>query len=179
MRKGKVPLTDVHAEFVKQMNYVVRTKRLTLQTEERGNEIAKLQGYCAGFYTYKRLLEEAGYDESSFPAETETAHFFDEGCDLTLPELRNIKNQTDELKLTEAYTALQERITAKVESQKNRLFFESEKGRDLFWSKGWYESVIQIKRWIDELDYELSIAEQKAQKAEKEKKEMLPFDDEE
>lgn len=174
MENEKEPMLEIHKEFVRQMNQVVQNKRLALQTEENGNRIAILQGYCGGFYTYKRLLKESGYDETEIPIEAElSAPFINaEGCILKLPELRSVRSQADTLQITACYVELQSRIKGEIERQKNTLFFESEKGRDLFWSKGWHESITQIARWIEDLDCYFSIAEAS-------KKERLPFDDEE
>ena len=54
--------------------------------------------------------------------------------------------------------------------QKDRLFYTSEKGRDLHFAKGWYEAMSATERTIQRLHTKLEAAE-------KEAAESLLFDD--
>ena len=59
--------------------------------------------------------------------------------------------------------------------QKAHCFFQSEKGRDLYFYRGWYEAIMQIDHWVEKLDEYFYYQQEKKAKAEREAREELQF----
>lgn len=148
-----------------------------LQSEENGSKIANLQGYCKGKNVYVMLLKEIGfnidlsYDRACFISVDENGA---KCCDLSFSELETINSEIEELEDDNDYKNLLKMIEEKVNERKNKLFYDSEKGRDLYWCKGWYEAISKIEYWIKELRFFYNVNKQKIEKA---KKEELPFNE--
>ena len=148
-----------------------------LQSEENGSKIANLQGYCKGKNTYAVLLKEIGFnidlnfDKTCFISVDEAGVSC---CSLSFSELSKINSEIDELEEDDDYKNLLKMIEEKVNERKNKLFYDSEKGRDLYWCKGWYEAITKIEYWIKELRFFYNVNKQKIEKA---KKEELPFNE--
>lgn len=148
-----------------------------LQSEENGSKIANLQGYCNGKRTFALLLRDTGfnidlsYDRACFIGVDETGA---ECCDLSFSELETINSEIEELEDDNDYKNLLKLIEEKVNERKNKLFYDSDKGRDLYWCKGWYEAISKIEYWIKELRFFYNVNKQKIEKA---KKEELPFNE--
>ena len=148
-----------------------------LQSEENGSKIANLQGYCKGKKTYSMLLRDTGFnidlsfDRTCFISVDENGA---ECCNLSFSELSKINSEIEELEDDDNYKNLLKVIEEKVNERKNKLFYDSEKGRDLYWCKGWYEAITKIEYWIKELRFFYNVNKQKIEKA---KKEELPFNE--
>ena len=150
----------------------VNNAEAMLQVEESGNKIARLQGICAGFRKLKSLLEEKNIDfEISAPEQNiferdENGNYIigvDYYNEMKLKMLEVYKTQAELMLADFAEKGLGQAIQEEVEDVKNRLFFESEKGRDLFFYRGYYQSLMSV------IDYaNCLIREYKEKKAEKE-----------
>ena len=150
----------------------VNNAEAMLQVEESGNKIARLQGICAGFRRLKSLLEEKNIDfEISAPEQNiferdENGNYIigvDYYNEMKLKMLEVYKTQAEEMLADFAEKGLGQAIADRVEDVKNHLFFKSEKGRDLFFYRGWYQSIMSI------IDYaNCLIREYEVKKAEKE-----------
>ena len=150
----------------------VNNAEALLQVEESGNKIARLQGICAGFRKLKSLLEEKNIDfEISAPEQNiferdENGNYIigeDYYGEMKLKMLEVYKTQAEEMLADFAEKGLGQAIQEEVEDVKNRLFLESEKGRDLFFYRGYYQSLMSV------IDYaNCLIREYEVKKAEKE-----------
>lgn len=150
----------------------VNNTEALLQVEESGNKIARLQGICAGFRKLKSLLEEKNIDfEISAPEQNiferdENGNYIigvDYYNEMKLKMLEVYKTQAELMLADFAEKGLGQAIQEEVEDVKNRLFFESEKGRDLFFYRGYYQSLMSV------IDYaNCLIREYEVKKAEKE-----------
>lgn len=149
----------------------VNNAEALLQVEVSGNKIARLQGICAGFRKLKSLLEEKNIDfEISAPEQNifeldENDNYIigaDYYGEMKLKMLEVYKTQAEEMLADFAEKGLGQAIQEEVEDVKNRLFFESGKGRDLFFY-GYYQSLMSV------IDYaNCLIREYEVKKAEKE-----------
>ena len=150
----------------------VNNAEALLQVEESGNKIARLQGICAGFRKLKSLLEKKSIDfEISAPEQNIFeldengnyiigADYYDE---MKLRMLEVYKTQAEEMLADFAEKGLGQAIADEVDNAKDTLFFKSEKGRDLFFWRGWYQSIMSV------IDYaNCLIREYEVKKAEKE-----------
>mgnify|MGYP003422171531 FL=1 len=150
----------------------VNNAEALLQVEESGNKIARLQGICAGFRKLKSLLEEKNIDfEISAPEQNiferdENGNYIigeDYYGEMKLKMLEVYKTQAEEMLADFAEKGLGQAIQEEEEDVKNRLFLESEKGRDLFFYRGYYQSLMSV------IDYaNCLIREYEVKKAEKE-----------
>src|SRR5574344_868751 len=148
-----------------------------LQSEENGSKIANLQGFCKGQNIYAMLLKGTGFnmdlsfDKTCFISVDKNGA---ECCNLSFSELSKINSEIEELEDDDDYKNLLKAIEEKVNERKNKLFYDSEKGRDLYWCEGWYEAITKIEYWIKELRFFHNVNKQKIDKA---KKEELPFNE--
>ena len=150
----------------------VNNAEAMLQVEDRGNKIARLQGICAGFRKLKSLLEEKNIDfEISAPEQNiferdENGNYIigeDYYGEMKLKMLEVYKTQAEEMLADFAEKGLGQAIADEVDNAKDTLFFESEKGRDLFFYRGYYQSLMSV------IDYaNCLIREYEVKKAEKE-----------
>lgn len=167
-------LTAGFIQLIKQMNEQAYENEAALAVEESAVKIANLQGYLAGVRKYKSMLQDAGYElDIKYMDTTERGLFYydsDKTCNLELSELRyaisDIEEVTDTASWEEFKTSWQEAVDA----MKDKLFYESEKGRDLHFCKGWYKAMQQVDEYIEGLNRQREYLEQ-------EKATSLPFDD--
>lgn len=150
----------------------VNNAEALLQVEESGNKIARLQGICAGFRKLKSLLEEKNIDFEIFAPEQNIFERDENGNyiigvdyynEMKLKMLEVYKTQAEEMLADFAEKGLGQAIADEVDNAKDTLFFKSEKGRDLFFWRGWYQSLMSV------IDYaNCLIREYEVKKAEKE-----------
>ena len=150
----------------------VNNAEAMLQVEESGNKIARLQGICAGFRKLKSLLEEKNIDfEISAPEQNiferdENGNYIigaDYYGEMKLKMLEVYKIQAEEMLADFAEKGIGQAIADEVDFAKDTLFFKSEKGRDLFFWRGYYQSLMSV------IDYaNCLIREYEVKKAEKE-----------
>lgn len=171
--KREIPTPAILLTMLAQLNDKAFAKEAVLQCEESGANIAKLQGFLAGVRKYKQLMRDNGYTfDIKFDGTTERklSFFGEDGCELDLRELRETVSDIDDLTESAAYNELKELWQNAVETQKDWLFYTSEKGRDLHFAKGWYEAMTEIDNTIKRLHMALEAAEKEAASS-------LPFDD--
>ncbi|MFA5657674.1 MAG: hypothetical protein WC900_00120 [Oscillospiraceae bacterium] len=167
-------LTDEFIQLIKQMNEQAYENEAKLAVEENGAKIADLQGYLAGVRRYKAILQENDYflDVKYLGTTERGVFYFDEenNCNLDNNEIRialsGIEQVTDSAKWQDVKTSCEKAINA----MKDMLFYQSEKGRDLHFCKGWYSAMKQIDKYIEALVSQLEFLE-------KEKSESLPFEE--
>ena len=170
-----VVVPEILLTLVQQLNYKARETEVVLQSEENGSKIAKLQGFLAGATEYKEVMIESGYvlDRKYFGTqECKTPYIL--GGDFTgsLAELRDIISDIDDLTESCIYEEFAEELRGRIERKKDDLFYGSDKGRDLYFVKGWHKAITKIGNTIGGLRVILD-------EMEKEKAETLPFGDEE
>ena len=160
--------------LVQQLNYTAREAEIALQSEENGSKIAKLQGFLAGVLEYKEVLAQSGYaiDEKYFGTQECKLPYKHNDFTDSLGELREIVSDIDDLTESPDYKAFSNKLDFRIEGRKNDLFYNSDKGRDLYFVKGWHAAVTNIDDTIIRLHALLDAME-------KEKEETLPFGDEE
>ena len=171
--KREIPTPAILLTMLGQLNDKAFEKEAVLQCEESGANIAKLQGFLAGVRKYKKLMRENGYTfDIKFDGTTERklSFFGEDGCELDLLELRETVSDIDDLTESAEYNEFKELWQNAVETQKDCLFYISEKGRDLHFAKGWYEAMTEIDNIMQRLHTALEAAENEAASS-------LPFDD--
>ena len=149
--------------FMQQLRFRMNVIENTLQTEESGNKIAFLQGNCAGFRSLIAALKEAGYDDYTNVKASETFMFiFDEkdhswsvatGKYSVLIDWNQTAYDIEEV-LSEARKPLETRIN----KMKDRLFYQAEKGRELYFVKGWYCILSCFEDWCVKIHEAYDIA---------------------
>lgn len=85
---------------------------------------------------------------------------------LDLEELRDVMSDVEELTDSGMYKSIKKIWDDTVAEKKDFLFYNSKKGRDLYFCKGWYAAMNFVGSTITKLENDLV-------KKEKEKKEML------
>lgn len=171
--KREIPTPAILLTMLAQLNDKAFEKEAILQCEESGANIAKLQGFLAGVRKYKQLMRDNGYTfDIKFDGTTERklSFFGEDGCELDLHELRVTVSDIDDLAESVAYDEFKELWHNAVETQKDWLFYTSEKGRNLHFAKGWYEAMTEIDNNMQRLHTALEAAEKEAASS-------LPFDD--
>ena len=156
-------MNDSLKQFMEQLRFRMNIIENSLQTEERGNKIAFIQGNCAGFRALCAGLNEAGYGDFSDVKKSENTIFaFDEkentwsvttGKYETLLQWNGVALDVEEV-MEDARKYLQERINKK----KDWLFYESQKGRDLYWIKGWWCIMSCFDDWCAKIHDAYKIA---------------------
>lgn len=136
-------MNDSLKKFMEQLRFRMNIIENSLQTEESGNKIAFMQGNCAGFRALCAGLNEAGYGDFSDVKKSENTIFaFDEkentwsvttGKYDTLLQWNCVA-----LDVEEAMEGARKQLQEKINKKKDWLFYESQKGRDLYWIKGWW-----------------------------------------
>ena len=162
-------------DLIKQMNDESFISKAKLAVEENASKIAFLQGYIGGVENYKKLLTQAGFilDIKYFDTEERgNFYYIDTKCNLNKDELRvaisSIKEVTESADFEDFVKEWNEAIRIK----KDFLFYDSEKGRDLHFCKGWYKAMNQINTYVQYLENDLVFMEKKAA-------EELPFENNE
>ena len=171
--REKKPIPEILMFMLQQLNYKAHDKEAVLQCEESGSKVANLQGFLAGVREYKTNLRNNGWEfdiKYDGTEERKIPYFNDDGCSIELFELRGLISDIDELTDTADWESFKELWQDAVDWKKDWLFFNSEKGRDLHFAKGWYEAMRTIDNTIERLHREFEEAEKKAA-------ESLPFDD--
>lgn len=172
-KKAIVP--EILLTLVQQLNYEARETEVALQSEENGGKIAKLQGFLAGATEYKEVMIESGYrlDGEYFGTQQcKTPYILDGEFTKSLAELRDIISDIDDFTESYIYEEFVKELRRRIERKKDDLFYISDKGRDLYFVKGWHKAITKIGDTIGGLRAILN-------EMEKEKAEMLPFGDEE
>lgn len=156
MQEGTTPA--IFLRLLEQLNSKAYEKEVLLQVEESGNKVALLQGFLAGTQKYKSLMRENGYTfDIKYDGTTERGnpYFEDDSCTLEIFEMRAILLDFDELAATNGYKKFKELLSNAIDKRKDLLFYESEKGRDLHFTKGWYAAITYIDELIERLTSEL------------------------
>lgn len=156
-------MNDSLKMFMEQLRFRMNVIENSLQTEESGNKIAFMQGNCAGFRALCAGLNEAGYGDFSDVKKSETTIFeFNEkentwsvttGKFDTLLQWNSVALDVEEV-MEDARKQLQEKINKK----KDWLFYESQKGRDLYWIKGWWCIMSCFDDWCAKIHDAYKIA---------------------
>lgn len=156
-------MNDSLKKFMEQLRFRMNVIENSLQTEESGNKIAFMQGNCAGFRALCAGLNEAGYGDFSDVKKSENTIFaFDEkentwsvttGKYDTLLQWNCVALDVEEV-MEGARKQLQEKINKK----KDWLFYESQKGRDLYWIKGWWCIMSAFDDWCAKIHDAYKIA---------------------
>lgn len=156
-----------------QFRYVVNSYEASLQTEESNQKIAELQGKCAGHRSFMQALHEVGYPDYRDMQEKEVPIIGEDSSQpLEFEQLCSLSANIDELKGTKRYSDLTLNINKKVNEKKDWLYYQANKGRDLFFINGWHNSMELISNWMNHIK---DMYEMEKQKKEKDKQEKLPF----
>lgn len=157
------PNEDAVNTFMRQLRFRMNIIENTLQTEESGNKIAFLQGNCAGFRSLIAALKEAGYDDYTDVKRADVFMFnFDEknhrwsvttGKYSVLIDWNQTAYDIEEV-LSEARKPIETRIN----KMKDRLFYQAEKGRELYFVKGWYCILSCFEDWCVKIHDAYAIA---------------------
>lgn len=139
-----------------QMLYVATKDQAALLCEESGTKIAELQGYCAGVKKFSELLQKVDYNTTDVE---ETEPWADQDDPLPIKKLEKIVAMLDELEEDPVWELLVKYQEEEIEAKKNTLYYESEKGRDLYFIKAWHKAITQIDTWAADMkaQYEIRI----------------------
>lgn len=162
--------------FMQQLRFRMNIIENTLQTEESGNKIAFLQGNCAGFRSLCGALAEAGYpDYKNYKESAEKSLFEfsekDHEWRITTGKFDELLYwQSVALDVEEVLSEARKPLENRINKMKDRLFYEAEKGRELYFTKGWYCILSCFEDWCVKIHESYAVAE-------KDKKQSLDFDD--
>lgn len=170
VQAGPQRTPELLCELMRQMAFVIKQKEARLQIEENATEIAKMQGYLAGFRKYGTIIMTAGFDYDYRVNIATECPWVDDDKAPDYSELLQIHLMNSELQKNETYKAMAVLLESEIDQKKDFLFYQSEKSRDMHWCKGWYQAISQVEGWIETLEnsYELET---------KRKSESLPFED--
>lgn len=169
-------MNDSLIRFMAALRFRMNQVESALQTEESGNKIAFLQGNCSGFRNLCGALNEAGYgDYSQIEASETTIFAFDEKDHTWSVTTSNYETLLDwnvvALDVEEVMEGAKKQLNDRINKRKDWLFYNSEKGRDLYWTKGWYLIMQTFDEWCAKIHEAYKIAK-------KEHDYSLNFDDE-
>ena len=166
-------LPNVMTDLILQLNFYAEKSKIDLETTEASSDVARAQGFIAGVVKYKEVLEDSGYslDPMLFNTKNNKVPYFEEAAErITLVELHRLVNDLDTFLNSDDYNRIKQNWEEAVSEQKDKLFYEGEKGRELYYCKGWYFAMSQVGKIVNWLKEELKYQE-------KEKSESLPFDE--
>ena len=188
---ASISTDDIFSNLIMQSNHAAHEAEAKLQVEEKGNNVADLQGFCAGIRRFKSVAKDAGFDVP--PRLFDTANRMtpwvqeldgadgdgdgDMDCKLSLDELSEFSRLLDELCARDEYAKLREYMQDEIKAKKDFLYAEAKTSRDLFWTHGWHRGFSWIELQIKELHYWKGVKQQQAEKRAKEKASELPFED--
>lgn len=150
----------------------MRTAQAQLEVEEKGREVAKLQGKVAG---YKEIISiiAAKFSLSEIMLEDTGENPF-KVPDMTDDDLEILRIDTEGLKTSEQWGQVIARVESNIDHWKDALFYGGESTRDLDLSQGKYEGQGIFKSFFSSVDSEV---ERRAKEAEKKRKAPSLFDD--
>lgn len=138
-------------KFMGVMKHHTSVIEARLQTEESGNKIAFMQGQCAG---YRRFCTVVSENAGVLIPDSESIRGLIEWNDkerkwiCTSKEYKNLLEwETYALDIEELLDSVKKQLNVEVEKMKDRLFYDSEKSRDLHWTKGWWCMVSAFSDW--------------------------------
>ena len=134
----------------------------SLQTEESGTKIAFLQGKCAGYRSLCKILVESGYsdytdarltEELIFECNKENEWYCKTG-DYNVLSYWHLKA----MDIEEIMSDIKKPFEKRVETMKDKLFYEAEKGRELYFVKGWYFILAIFDDWCAAINLAYEVA---------------------
>lgn len=139
-------------KFMQIMRFDMNVIEATLQTEESGNKIASLQGECSGYRALCSVLAEGDFPNYSENKETmQTLFKYDnelEKWNCTTSNYATLLEwQTYALDVEEALDSVRAKMQKKLDQRKDWLFYVAKKGRDLYFSRGWYKRFSALEDW--------------------------------
>ena len=126
----------------------VKTCEAKLKVEESGNKIAFLQGFCSGFKRLEKILNSLiieinvlDYPENMFYWDSEQKKYHLGEEKLSYSDLVHLNALVYDF--IDFYDdKIKKFVDEEIEECKNLLFFNSEKGRDIFFYHGVYQAII-------------------------------------
>lgn len=126
----------------------VKTYEALLKVEESGNKIAFLQGFCSGFKRLEKILNSLiieinvlDYPENMFYWDSEQKKYHLGEEKLSYSDLVHLNALVYDF--IDFYDdKIKKYIDKEIEICKNLLFFNSKKGRDIFFYHGVYQAII-------------------------------------
>ena len=139
-------------KFMQIMRSDMNVIEATLQTEESGNKIASLQGECAGFKTLCACLANSGFPNYAESKESmQTLFKFDNDLEkwtcLTSNYATLLEWESYALDVEEALGEARSKMEKRLNDRKDWLFYIAKKGRDLYFSRGWYKRFSALEDW--------------------------------
>lgn len=126
----------------------VKTCEAKLKVEESGNKIAFLQGFCSGFKRLEKILNSLiieinvlDYPENMFYWDSEQKKYHLGEEKLSYSDLVHLNALVYDF--IDFYDdKIKKFVDEEIEECKSLLFFNSEKGRDIFFYHGVYQAII-------------------------------------
>lgn len=139
-------------KFMQIMRFDMNVIEATLQTEESGNKIASLQGECSGYRALCACLADSGQPNYAENKETmQTLFKYDGESEKWGCKSSNyatlLEWETYALDVEEALDEARGKIEKRLNDRKDWLFYHAKKGRDLYFSRGWYKRFIALGEW--------------------------------
>lgn len=163
-------------KFMSALRFRMNQIENSLQTEESGNKIAFMQGNCSGFRNLCGALVDAGFgDYSTIKASEGTIFNFDEKENTWSIATSEYSVLLDwdlaAMDVEEVIEGARKQFDDRINKRKDWLFYNSKKGRDLYWTKGWWCIMSCFDDWCAKIHDAYKIAK-------KEHDYSLNFDDE-
>ena len=188
----KIPETDdIFTQLILQANHEAHRVEAVLQVEDKGNNIANLQGFCAGIRDFKSVANDAGFN--IIPALFDTANRMtpwivvidngdeeedgDHECELNLNTLTTFSIMLDELTHSPEYITLRDKMTERIKAKKISFTPKPNAGVICSGSMAGNKGFNWVEEQIKELHHWKEIKQQKAERRAREKASELPFDE--
>lgn len=128
----------------------------SLEYEESAKVLANLQGQLAGAKKFLRLLHESfpGFRVIPGPKDDEGKVIPFNLVELSYEALRTLEVDVDLLTTSTEYNALDKYVNHEIESKKEFLFYQAEKGRDLEFTHGFRDGFLHYRDIIKDIRYE-------------------------
>lgn len=158
-------------DLLLQARYIQDENKTNLLTESAAQNIAWMQGACAGINDCLHTLHKAGFNLHSSIYHGIKMPWVDDTdtCVLTYEKLSDVCSAITELQQLAQYQKFTELQKEIIERRKDWLYTQANKGRDLYWCKGWNTGFTWIPCEINRL---ISCKEAR----DKQKRAELPFD---
>ncbi len=129
-------------------------KKLQLEVEEAGRQIASCRGEIAGIrQMFSYILESKMMSEDLFRA-LDRSEFMPDIGSMSDEDIREHYFQAKQLQQQLNYKAFLKLVLQEVENKKNYLFFEADKARDIDFVHGYRDGILRFSNTIESIERE-------------------------
>ena len=159
-------------QIIIRAQHEMKLAQARLEVEEKGREVAKLQGHVAGykeiigiiagrFHLHQSMIEETGDEPFIVP-------------ELSDEDLETLRLDVADLTEREEWIQVLQRVEANIDGMKSLLLFKADSARDLDICQGKHQGQIIYESFFNSVEQEV---ERRAKEAEKKRKQPSLFED--